>query len=122
MSFLKNQMQDNLMQPTMREAKTLTTVGKVISSDEVNNTCSVLYVDRNGKKRNKDNVVVRLYDNGTGYFPAVGDFVEIQLERDICVIIARHISNYNMDVRSKMALQQDVFSDNIGSDPGASII
>ena len=72
-------------------------------------------------KRNKDNVTVRIYNNDLGYFPSVGDFVEVQLEREICVIIAKHIANYNADVRPKTQLKQDIYSDSPGYSPGGSI-
>lgn len=121
MSGIKNKIMDRLVQPSSREVTTVTTVAKVIASDEINNKCSITYIDKNGIKRNRDNVVVRLYDNGSGYFPDIGDFVEVQLEREICVIIARHIANYNMDVRSKMQLKQDIFTDSPGANPGASV-
>lgn len=118
---IKEKLISNIVQPVARDSGSVTTVAKVISSDEINNTCNITYMDRNGIKRNKENVVVRIYDNGSGYFPAIGDLVELQLERDICVIIARHVGNYNMDVRSKMQLRQDIYSDSSGSAVGGSI-
>lgn len=121
MGFFSDALQSQVVQPVTRNATAITTVAEVTDSDEINNNCSVKYIDKEGKKRNRDNVTVRLYDNGSGYFPAVGDYVELQLEQDTCVIVARHISNYNMDVRSKMELQQDVYTDNHGADPGSSI-
>lgn len=118
---LKGLLLDNIVQPIARDNESFTTVAKVTDSDEVNNVCSIQYVDRAGHKRNKDNVVVRLYDTGSGYFPKIGEDVEVQLDRDTCVIIARHIGNYNTDVRAKMMLGQDVYSDNPGNTPGSSI-
>lgn len=84
----------------------------VTKSDETNNTCSILYVDSNTrKKRNRDNVTVRLYGSGTDYFPKKGDAVTVQEDGDTCVVIARDVSNYAMDVLSQMKLTQDIYSD-----------
>lgn len=118
---LKGLLLDRVVQPNARDNESFTTVAIVTDSDEVNNVCSIQYVDRGGHKRNRDNVVVRLYDTGSGYFPKVGESVEVQLDRDTCVVIARHIGNYNTDVRAKMMLEQDVYSDNPGNAPGSSI-
>lgn len=118
---LKGLLLDRVVQPNARDNESFTTVAIVTDSDEVNNVCSIQYVDRGGHKRNRDNVVVRLYDTGSGYFPKVGESVEVQLDRDTCVVIARHIGNYNTDVRAKMMLEQDVYSDNPGNTPGSSI-
>lgn len=118
---LKDILQDRIVNPVARSVSTITTVGVVTDSDENNNTCSVQYVDKEGKKRNKNNVAVRLYGSGTDWFPAVDDNVVIEDSDDACIIIARHVSNYNIDVRSRMALQNDVFSDGEGSWLGGQI-
>ena len=96
----------------------------VTKSDETNNTCSILYVDSNTrKKRNRDNVVVRLYGNGADWFPAINDAVVVEDTGDTCVVVARHVGNYAMDVRSKRQLRQDIFSDNGGcQSPGGCIM
>lgn len=119
---IKDILLNHVVQPVARDNETFTTVAKVTASDELNNVCNIRYVDKSGIKRNKDNVAVRLYDTGSGYFPKVGEFVEVQLERDICVIIARHVGNYNSDVRSKMRLRKDVYSDNPGKQPGGFVM
>lgn len=118
---IKSNLLDKIIQPNIRDSSTMVTIAKVTASNEINNTCNIIYIDKNGIKRNKDNVIVRIYDNSSGYFPAVGDFVELQLEKEICVIIARHIANYNADVRPKMQLKQDIYSDSPGCSPGGSI-
>lgn len=84
----------------------------VTKSDETNNTCSILYVDSiTHKQRNRDNVTVRLYGSGTDYFPKKGDSVIVQADGDTCVVIARDVSNYAMDVQSQMKMTQDIYSD-----------
>lgn len=122
MNGLKGILQSRVSNAAQHINNSITTVGVVTDSDEMNNTCSVRYVDKDGQKRNRDNVVVRLYGSGTDYFPAKDDTVVIEETGDTCVVIARHVGNYAMDVRSKMKLVKDIFSDSGGSEPGGSII
>lgn len=83
----------------------------------------IMYLDRKGNKTNKENVVVRLYGSGTDWFPSVKDKVLIEESQNTCVVIARHIGNYNMDVRANMEIKQDVYSDKEGCRPaGGSIM
>ena len=100
------------------EREVFTSFAKVTKADEKNNTCSIQFVDKEGRKSNRDNVTVRLYGKGTDWFPEVDDVVEIEQGRDTLVIIARHVDNYEADVRSKQEMVQDIYSDSMGCDPG----
>ena len=116
-------MQDTIINPANHINNGITTLGIVTASDESNNTCSITYIDKNGRKRNKDNVVVRLYGNGADWFPAINDTVVIEDTGDTCVVVARHVGNYAMDVRSRRQLKQDVESDESGcQNPGGQIM
>ena len=106
---LKNILQNRIVNPTARINNVITTIGVVTDSDESNN-----YIDKSGCKRNKDNVVVRLYGSGADWFPKVGYAVVVEDSGDTVVIVARHVGNYSMDVRSKRQLRQDVLSDSSG--------
>lgn len=119
---IKQSFQNNIINSAVRPNKEITVMAVVTSSDDANNTCSVKYIDKDGHKKTKDNVVVRLYGSGTDWFPGEGDTVILQESNDICVVIARHVGNYNMDIRSKMEMKQDVYSDESGGqDPGGCI-
>lgn len=117
----KAQMRNTLINSVARLTDRIVTIGKVTKSDEINNMVSVQYVDKNGKSRNKDNVTVRLYGNGGDWFPSVDDLVIIEESNDDMSVIARHVGNYNMDVRSKMLLKQDIYSDSGGGTSGGYI-
>ena len=117
----KAQMRNTLINSVARLTDRIVTIGKVTKSDEINNMVSVQYVDKNGKSRNKDKVPVRLYGNGGDWFPSVGDLVIIEESNDDMSVIARHVGNYNMDVRSKMLLKQDIYSDSGGGTSGGYI-
>lgn len=118
---LRSNLRNNLINSVARLTDRIVTVGKVTKSDEINNLVSVQYVDKHGKTRNKDNVTVRLYGNGGDWFPSEGDMVVIEESDGDMSVVARHVGNYNMDVRSRMKLEQDNFSDSGGGSTGGFI-
>ena len=120
---LKQILQTRIVAPTTHVNNIITTIGIVTDSDESNNTCSILYKDKNGNNQNRDNVVVRLYGNGADWFPTVNDVVVIEDTGDTVVVVARHVGNYAMDVRSRRQLRQDIHSDDNGcQSPGGFIM
>lgn len=121
MQDFKSLLRNGLINSVARAVDRVITIGKVTKSDEINNTVSVQYVDKNGKIRNKENVTVRLYGNGGDWFPSVDDYVVIEESDSDMSVVARHVGNYNMDVRSKMQLETDVFSDSNGGATGGCI-
>lgn len=118
---LRSSLRNSLVNSVARLTDRVTTVGKVLKSDEINNIVSIQYVDKYGKTRNKDNVTVRLYGNGGDWFPSVGDAVIIEESESELSVVARHVGNYNMDVRSRMQLSKDIYSDNGGGSTGGLI-
>lgn len=113
----KDMLQSNVVNPLTHATESISTVGIVTASDESNNTCSISYIDKDGKSCNKDNVAIRLYGNGADWFPKKGDHVLIQDSGDNCVVVARYVGNYAMDVRSKRQLKQDINSEESGCQP-----
>ena len=124
MSSLKNKINQNIINPLIKNNyENSTLVAEVTATHEENNTVDISYINRKGNKTNKENVMVRLYGSGTDWFPSAKDKVLIEESQNICVVIARHIGNYNMDVRSNMEIKQDVYSDKEGCRPaGGSIM
>lgn len=112
---------DRAVEPIAHDLKSVTTVAKVLKADEKNNSCDIQYVDKNSIIRNRNNVGVRLYGNGTDWFPQKDELVIVEDKETTCEIIARHVQNYNMDVRARMKLKMDIYSDSSGADPGGSI-
>ena len=121
MQDFKSLLRNGLINSVARAVDRVITIGRVTKSDEINNTVSVQYVDKNGKIRNKENVTVRLYGNGGDWFPSVGNYVVIEESDSDMSVVARHVGNYNMDVRSKMQLESDVYSDSGGGAMGGCI-
>ena len=116
--MLNQTFRDNLYQkvlaPDHLSTMTYLTQGTVIDADEMNNTCTISYL-KNGKRRNIKNVAIRLYGNGTDYFPKKGDNMIVEVTPATCSVIARDVSNFAMDVLSGMELVHDIFSDYLSS-------
>ena len=117
----KSGLRNSVINSVARLTDRIVTIGKVTKSDEINNLVSVRYVDKNGKTRNRDNVTVRLYGNGGDWFPSVDDYVVIEESNSDFSVVARHVGNYNMDVRSRMKLASDVYSDSGGGATGGQM-
>ena len=117
MPSIKHTLNQNIVNPLIKNNyEKVTLVAEVTNTHEENNMVDITYLDRKGNKTNKKNVVVRLYGSGT-------DKVLIEESQNTCVVIARHIGNYNMDVRANMEIKQDVYSDKEGCRPaGGSIM
>lgn len=124
MPSIKSTINQNIVNPLIKNNyEKVTLVAEVTNTHEENNMVDIIYLDRKGNKTNKENVVVRLYGSGTDWFPSVKDKVLIEESQNTCVVIARHIGNYNMDVRSNMEIKQDIYSDKEGCRPaGGSIM
>lgn len=118
---MRQQIIDKLISPITYVNELSCTTAVVTKSDDKNNCCDIRFLNKYGIQESRENVNVRLTGNGMDWFPVKDDYVTIELGRDTCVIVARSISNYNMEVRSKMELKQDIFSDSFGHPPGASI-
>jgi len=121
MTALRQQMIDKLVTPITYPNEAITTTALVLRADDKNNCCDIRFVNKEGVMCERENVIVRLTGSGMDWFPVEGDYVTIELSRDICAIVARSVSNYNMDVRSKMELKQDIYSDSFGYPPGGII-
>lgn len=119
--MLAQQLINKVVSPITYVNETFHTTALVIKADDKNNCCDIRYLNKYGILQERENVNVRISGNGMDWFPVVEDYVIVEISRDSCVIVARSVSNYNMDVRSKMELKQDIFSDSFGYPPGASI-
>lgn len=118
---LKQKLLDHVVTPVTFETEGLITLGYIIEADDKNNCCTVRYKDKYGKITERENVTVRLTGNGMEWFPVPGEYVQLELGRGTCVIAARAVNDYSADIRSKMELKQDIYSDSLGAPPGASI-
>ena len=121
--MIKDIIQNNIISPTMNSASQNLVTGLVLGSDSANNVCSIRYTNKTGNICNKENVPIRLYGNGTDWFPTTGEMVLVEDNGSTCTVIARYVGNYSMDVRSKLQLRQDVQSDDSGCQmPGGVIM
>lgn len=118
---IKNNIKKNAVMQEINNSVPQVTIGQVLEADETNNVVSLQYVDKTGKASNKDNVTVRINGDGGGWFPKEGEMVTAEVSGDKVVVIARLFSNFNMDIRAKQQLVQDVYPDNYGGATGGCI-
>lgn len=110
---------DKLVQSRTHDLESHQVVAKVTRSDDMNNVCDIIYVDK-GKLRNKDNVPVKVYGTGMDWFPTVGELVVVHLGRHICEIVSRFVSNFGAEILPAMSLEQDIHSDFVGGPIGGT--
>lgn len=117
MNTLKSRIENSLSNTAARINSSIISLAIVKSSDESNNTCDIAYIDKGGNKTLRNYVPVRLYGKGVDWFPKKDELVLVEDTGDTLSVIARHVGNYSMDVRSKRQLRQDVHSDDSGCQP-----
>ena len=121
--MLKESIQNNILSPVINSSGQENRLAIVLKSDSANNVCSIRYSDKTGNICNRENVGIRLYGNGTDWFPSAGDMVIVEDNGSLCTVIARYVGNYSMDIRSKLQLTQDIQSDDSGCQmPGGVIM
>lgn len=109
--------------PAVHNRRDFSTVAKVISSDQINNVCSIEFIDKSGYKSNKDNVPVKIYVPGfIGWFPKSGDLVNIDTESDAYIITSAYESGYASNHRPGNQLKKDIYSGASGGPVGGTIV
>jgi len=98
------------------------TVGKITGIDEQNDSCSVIYLNKDGQKQSADNVSVRYYGLGAmSWFPKVNDVVYIEGCDGVLTITTPCYGNYSADIRTKETLDSDTIPKSTGSTCGGSV-
>lgn len=106
--------QDRIANSAARIQSSSISLAKVTAIDESNNTCDIIYDSKAGLPTERRHVPVRLYGKGIDWFPKVDEQVLVEDNGIAVSVIARHVGNYSMDIRSKRQLRQDIFSDDSG--------
>ena len=112
------QKMDISIQKQSHDLESHQTYALVTKSDDMNNVCSIQFVD-GGFLRNRDNVPVKIYGNGMDWFPSKGDWVVVAYNRNIYEIVSRGDS-FSQDIRPDMRFGQDRLSEGIGGTPGGT--
>lgn len=113
MSF-KNRLQQNVVNPIGRSDRAQKTNALITKANSKRNTCSIQYINNEGKKSNRDNVPVRIYSKGIlGWFPETDDNVTIEVTGEHIEIVAVTDISYIGNVKSKLKLKGDIMSDSL---------
>jgi|CZCB01.1.fsa_nt_gi hypothetical protein len=115
---LKRLVQENVVNPAAwARGEIYHKIAEVTKTDESNNVCSIKYVDKDAFVSNKDNVPLRIYSpTMQDWFPEVGDIVAIEEVDGQPVITGVPEDSYNVNVKSKNELQEDITSDVMSCD------
>lgn len=107
---IKKSIEQNIVAPSEARTMNLQTYGRVTLSNEKTNVCTVVYEDRNGIRRERNNVRVDI-DSANQWFPSAGDTVLIRFNDTTPYIAGRYYTDYNADIRQKEKTLFDIFSD-----------
>ena len=121
MSEIRELILERVVNPSSRGNLVHEVVGTVTDVDEVNNWCSVEYVDRDGYRSNRDNVWVKQYDGSQPWFPSVDDQVTIEDTGDSAIVTGKSYQNYAIQMGTKRELTMDSCPDNMGASMGGYI-
>ena len=90
------------------------TVAVVKKADESNNICSIMFIDRDGTKREIKQAMVDLKNKD--WFPKEKDTVLVDVSgTKSALILEKYTEDYNKDIRSKQQLKNDVSPDGDGT-------
>jgi hypothetical protein len=122
MSELMKKIKDSA-NPAVHNRRDFVTIALVTDTDEINNVCSIEYIDKDGYKSNKNNVPVKiLYPGLIAWFPKKGDRVNISVvNEDDVTITSLEENGYGSNIRAKTQLKKDVFSSSFGGTMGGMI-
>lgn len=111
MNEIRTKLQNDIVEPAALSRSTTMQEGIVIKSDQKANTCDVSFIRNDGKKITQDNVPLLL--NGTTditWFPKKDEKVILQTREENVFIIGPSYRNFQ-EIRNKMKLKHDIFSD-----------
>lgn len=108
--------------PAVHNRRAFTTVAKVTASDEINNVCSIEFVDKDGYKSNKNNVPVQISIPGfIGWFPDIDEYVNIDEINGILIITSKYQQGYGSTIRSNNQTKKDIYTTSFGGTMAGSI-
>jgi len=108
--------------PAVHNRRALTTVAQVTEADEINNVCSITFVDKDGYKSNRNNVPVQITIPGfIGWFPKVNDYVNVEEVQGALVITSKYEIGYGTTVRPNNKLKKDIYTTSFGGTMAGNI-
>ncbi len=89
---IKNTLKDSIV-PEATANDVGNAIGVVLSSNERDNQCTVMYRSTTGTFQRRDNVQVQI-SNSDNWFPKAGEPVHLMIDDDTVIIVSRVISSY----------------------------
>jgi hypothetical protein len=121
MSELRNKIQTTTT-PAVHNRRDYSTVAKITAANEINNLCSIEFIDKDGYKSNKDNVPVKiLYPGFIGWFPSLGENVTVEISESYMIITGKCEDGYASTIRAKTTTKQDIYTSSFGGTMAGSI-
>jgi hypothetical protein len=122
MSEITKRIQEKIIGPAGQARRDSSLIATVTKTDEKNNVCSILFIDKDGYKSNRDNVSVKIYNSGIiDWFPVVGELVHIKDDGIGVVIESKCEAAYRTNVRPRIELKKDILPTSFGYTMGGTI-
>lgn len=109
---IKDSVRNNVTGIDTFNTQSVETIAKVIDASERANTCTINYINNEGKAEIKTNVSVRLADvENLGWYPEKDDYVLIKLEANNPIIIGDASQLiYKNKLREKTKFKNNIFA------------
>ena len=121
MDNIKRILTERIVEPTADSRSSATIMGEVIESNEISNTCDVIYTDKKGKQDKRNGVSVFSYNKSViDWFPKKNDKVLLQENNGVIYITGPAESNHS-NTRSQIKLENDIYSDSFVSGIGGFV-
>lgn len=87
---------------TVTDRRHMGLLAKVIKTNEKNNSCDVLFADKNGNTSSKRGIRVKLGDAQVqSWFPELNDIVYLDVYENTYFITGPYYKDYNLEAKSK---------------------
>lgn len=115
MGLLSNQLKLGVISDAIQSANNnINTVAKVTGTDQANNTCSIEYIDKGGRKATIKKAFVDMRNND--WFPEDEEIVVVRIVNNKSAVIEqKYTEDYAKDVRSKSSFKNDIMADDDGT-------
>lgn len=110
---IKKLFTENIVEPAAKSRSTSVIEGVAIQTSESTNLCTVKFTDSTGHVETRDSVPVLIYNKSViDWFPSDNEKVLLQEKDRVLYIIGPACQDYS-NVRTKIKLENDIFSDTL---------
>lgn len=110
MNEIRNKLQNEIIDPAALSRSSTIQEGVIVKSNQKANTCNVTFIRNDGKKITQNNIPLLLGGlTDMTWFPKENEKVLLQTRGENIFIIGPSYRNFQ-EIRNKMKLKQDIFS------------